>query len=157
MAKIIFLDVDGILNIHSESYYTRTLDKNDESRTIEEHLVKRLMWILEQTGAVIVVSSSWRLNMDELQRDMEDAGFTMWNLVIGKTPRIRWRGDEIEDWISHHTDIENYVVLEDEIIDVCGEYCNAIPPENVVEIDMETGITHATAMKAVEILTKKGK
>ena len=35
------------------------------------------------------------------------------------------------------------VVLEDEIDDVCGEKCSTIDKLNVIEVNMQTGLTHA--------------
>jgi len=52
--KVIFLDVDGVLNIMGGSY--RTFMK-PYGHHIEYHLVQRLNYIIEKTGAKIVVSS----------------------------------------------------------------------------------------------------
>ena len=47
--KVIFLDVDGVLNSNRST-----------EPTIAEDMVKRLAHIVEKTGASIVLSSSWR-------------------------------------------------------------------------------------------------
>ena len=49
--KIVFLDVDGVLH----SIFART-----ESQLFRSDCLKRLKKIIEQTGAKIVLSSSWR-------------------------------------------------------------------------------------------------
>ena len=149
MAKVIFLDIDGVLNIYSPAYCTSRFSSDGSIKHIEEHLVARLMWIMEQTDAVICISSSWRGNMDDLQEQMEKSGFTKWDRVVGKTPRLHNRGDEIAAWMANRTDIEKYIVLEDEPIDVCGEKCNAIPDWFVVKVDMKEGLTFANAEEAV--------
>lgn len=46
--KVIFLDIDGVLN------------QDNGGPKIEECFVKRLAHIVEETGAEIVLSSSWR-------------------------------------------------------------------------------------------------
>jgi hypothetical protein len=152
--KIIFLDVDGVLNIYSKSYITYAYKKDKSVEYVEPFLLKRLEWILKETSAKIVISSSWRLTMDDLQNVFEAAGFEMWDEVIGRTSisKFRYRGEEIMDWLDHHKDVEKYVVLEDEIDDVCGEKCNNIPKENVVEVDMRNGLTHQDVQNTIEIL-----
>ena len=55
MKKILFLDIDGVLNI--------TCNYFDEfGCTFEKPFVDNLAWIIEQTGAKIVISSSWRMD-----------------------------------------------------------------------------------------------
>ncbi len=143
MAKVIFLDIDGVLNIMSESYRTTNIMRRGAMIYIEPHLAERLDYIIQKTGAMIVVSSSWRGDMDDLQKQMERAGFKNWNKVIGRTPYIHGgRGLEIQAWLAHHTGVTKYVVLEDEIDDVCGEKCDAVPRSNVVEVDMQSGLSH---------------
>ena len=46
--KVIFLDIDGVLN------------QDNGGAKIEEQFVRRLAHIVEETGAEIVLSSSWR-------------------------------------------------------------------------------------------------
>lgn len=51
--RLIFLDIDGVLNGHN--YCDRA-----KSSRLEPHLVQRLNTILEVTGANVVLSSAWR-------------------------------------------------------------------------------------------------
>ncbi len=160
MARVIFLDIDGVLNVMSPSYNTLKIRKGMENIYIERMLVERLLWLIEKTDAVVVISSSWRHDMDELQIQMSRAGMdseTWEKRVVGKTPTIRWRGDEITAWMANHTDITSYVVLEDEPEDVCGDYCDAIPAQNVVHVDMKNGLTHQDIEKAKKILEEDEK
>lgn len=61
MSKIIFLDVDGVLNIYSESYRTNDTKYDYHFPTditrLEFHLVKRLEYIIDKTNADMVVCS----------------------------------------------------------------------------------------------------
>ena len=50
--KVIFLDIDGVLNDEGE--------EREKGVYIDETRVQRLASIVEQTGAEIVLSSSWR-------------------------------------------------------------------------------------------------
>ena len=90
--------------------------------------------------------------MDDLQKQMEKAGFTMWNRVVGKTPKLRHRGNEIAQWLKDRKDIMSYVVLEDEPDDICGEKCSAIPGCDVVFVNMNNGLSHEDVEKAKLIL-----
>jgi len=57
--KIIFLDIDGVLNILSDSYYSMGYD-NLGNDPIERHLMVRLEFIMCRVpDARIVISSSW--------------------------------------------------------------------------------------------------
>lgn len=72
--KIIFLDVDGVLNSDSDYYYTTGPNKGDPRaraphcgtyatgvyRGISDKKVKRLAKIVEETSASIVLVSSWK-------------------------------------------------------------------------------------------------
>ena len=153
--SIIFADMDGVINILSPSYNTCMIQPDGNTIWFEHHLIKRLDWLIDQTLSEVVISSSWRLDMEDLEKLMKQYGFRNWDKVIGSTPYrngIRWRGDEIQTWLDENNYKGKYVVLEDEVIDVCGDYCDTIPREFVVEVDMKTGLTHADVEKAKGIL-----
>ena len=148
--KVIFLDVDGVLNIMSNSY--RTFMK-PYGQHIEPHLVQRLNYLMEVTDARVVVSSSWRLHMDDLEGQMVTQGFKYWDRVIGKTRYGQgYRGEQIRDWISDNDYDGKYVVLEDEPSDVCGNKCRAINAMYVVHVDMNEGLTQNDVDRAIGIL-----
>ncbi len=154
--KIILLDIDGVLNVMSESYNTAIYRPDGTVVWMDAMLVQRLNWLIDKCKAHVVISSSWRLNMEDLKLQLEKNGFTHWDKVVGKTPynnTLRWRGDEIKHWLDNtEHDVETYVVLEDEIIDVCGDYCDTISEEFVVEVDMKNGLSHQDVEKAKNIL-----
>ncbi len=152
--RIVFLDVDGVLNIMSDSYRTSAQRTNNKTKWMEEYLIQRLEYLLYETKSKIVISSSWRLDMSDLKVQMERYGFSLWDRVIGYTPRTGHRGDEIQSWIDSHSDILSYVVLEDEPCDVCGEKCNTIPVKKVVQVDMKEGLSHKNIEEAIKILLK---
>jgi len=148
--RVIFLDVDGVLNIESRSYKTFMRPRGQH---IEEHLVKRLDYIISQTEAKIVVSSSWKTMMEDLKMQMEEAGFSNWDVVIGKTEiNSKLRGDQILECVEHLKHIDSYVVLEDEPDIVCGDKCASIPSEKVVRVDKKNGLTDQNVDEAIKIL-----
>ena len=144
--KVIFLDIDGVLNGWDLSEYVKYNIWNivpskkikDFIRSLSHYTdvdkkrVKRLGKICKKTGAKVVLSSSWRnglLHCNDTRRYDSDENKLFWNLidkyhieVIDKTPRLRTsykREDEIKAWISkHECEIENYIILDDEDTDL---------------------------------------
>lgn len=51
--KIIFLDIDGVLNVFGKSH-------DQYGKTFHKHFENNLKYIIEQTNAKIVLSSTWR-------------------------------------------------------------------------------------------------
>ena len=171
--NIIFLDVDGVLNIMSDSYNSCAWI-NLSYDAVEPHLMKRLEYLIEQTDAYIVISSSW--SEVQLKQVLEQKRFKYIDRILGRTHRgqtdnplnvpderliiqqgtgikfLEYRGDQINEWIHDNNFSGNYVVLEDEILDVCGELCNSIPKENVIEVDMNEGLSHKNVLEAISIL-----
>ncbi|CAA0163047.1 conserved hypothetical protein [Tenacibaculum maritimum] len=125
--KIIFLDIDGVLN-------NSTFFKSEEckacgtsiKRYFDPKCVQVLNSITLETGAKIVVSSSWRItrSLVQLQDLFKLIGIT--GKVYGKTQDLslyetdskNLRGLEIKDWITTNkkrikTPIQ-YIILDDE-------------------------------------------
>jgi len=148
--KIIFLDVDGVLNIISDSYRTMAWT-NYGNDAVEPHLMKRLEYLLEKVpDANIVISSAW--SEIQLTDVLEKLRFKFMNKIIGRTPRrLRYRGQQINSWLLNNN-WSKYVVLEDEISDVCGDKCSLIPKEFVIQVDMKEGLSNKNIEKAIQIL-----
>src|SRR5271154_3949306 len=132
--KCIFLDFDGVLNSHKfmlEEFELRgTVDGPRGTVGLDSKAVARVNTLCERTGAVIVVSSSWRYghNLLELREILKEAGLAEVIKVIDTTPLPRdlvsdpvaskiimgyRRGDEIDYWLrflSHaHGKVESFV------------------------------------------------
>jgi hypothetical protein len=96
--KIIFLDFDGVLN--SENWYRRRFNEIDRDTAAGNYpfyefdplSIKELNRIVEQTGASVVVSSSWRVGnrIQDLQQMLDAVGFV--GNVIDTTPRFSTKG-----------------------------------------------------------------
>lgn len=153
MKNIIFLDIDGVLNMYGSSY--RTFMK-PFGQHIELHLVHRLNYIVEQVEEIsFVISSSWRFDMKELKKQLEQQGFKYWDKVIGSTASLDFRGQEIKAWILSNKFKGKYLVIDDEIIDICGEKCDLIPKNKVLQTDGNEGLLHKNAIFAINYF--KGK
>ena len=117
--KVIFLDIDGVLN---SDRYIKMRDPREES-SIDETRLPLLRRILEETGAVLVLSTSWRLywSPDPLQCDpawwgvgeaLDRCGF----VIFDRTPAYNGnnRDREIGDWLTAHGgEVESFVILDD--------------------------------------------
>jgi hypothetical protein len=123
--KVIFLDMDGVLN--SADYLARWRKgeqrkkqiRNKEDRWVEmidKKAVKLLNEVIEATDAKVVISSTWRIlnSADMMQSYLNKKGFK--GEVIGQTPRMPFdqRGDEIKRWLDTHKNIESFVIFDDD-------------------------------------------
>lgn len=164
--KILFLDIDGVLN--TKWWYSqmdRNTPKDKYGYAFDPKAVANLKRIVEETGADIVISSSWKC-MGHSQ--MED----MWkerNLpgkIVGVTPnsvsdnlltdadidsmeQFHIRGEEIKEWLTKHgKHVSHYAIIDD--------MDNMLPEQqsHFVNTNPEVGITEDDAEKTIEILNK---
>ncbi len=111
--KILFLDIDGVLN--SKAGWER--DNPDTIKYMQKECVTLLNKIVAEIPDLkIVISSSWRhaFPMEDIITMLGDAG----KVVIGKTPQVHLsggqRGDEIQSWLDFNPGVENFVILDDD-------------------------------------------
>ena len=86
----------------------------------------------------------------DLLKQIKEQGFKYWDKVIDKTPYMSFRGDEIQAWINQNNFKGTYLVIDDEITDICGDYCNEIPKENVLQTDGNEGLLHKDALNIIK-------
>lgn len=165
--KIIFLDIDGVLNYYH--YLKGEENLNDCKWDTDPYPLSRkkmaiLNGIIEKTGAKIVLTSVWRLHFDTVEEcDAYFKGRGLKGDIIGKTDRSKqWmlRGNEIRQWIYEHIDLlefestldagrfHNYVILDDDSDMLLWQ------KDNFIHINGEFGLTEEDADKAIEILNK---
>ena len=167
MIKIIFLDIDGVIatpkSIDEAGFWTFTKECQDN-----------LGIILKETGAKIVVSSSWRLHtVKDTVEDLREKGFLYCDSIIGVTIRAYHyiqkgihlsipRGVEIKQWIDTHVHSNNgkdfirkvlfldysYVILDDDV-DMLLEHTHQF-----INTNPDNGLTVEEANKAIEILNR---
>lgn len=118
--KVIFLDIDGVLN--SDTYMEKQLDNSSEG--IESEIDPATLILLKKavdtTGAKIILSSSWRImrKYNELEKFLMKFGISL----SGKTPYVDGkRGLEIKQYLSENKNIEQYLILDDEIFESFDE------------------------------------
>ena len=113
--KVIFLDIDGVLN--SDEYFDkiRNLDIQGIEQEVDIEKIKLLKKAINETGAKVVLSSSWRntRNGQQLKELLSN-----YEICVDSTPFIQnKRGLEIKQWLSEHQCIEDFVILDDEVFD----------------------------------------
>lgn len=110
--KVIFLDIDGVMN-GSES---RPEHRRGLVSWLEPEPVALINRIVAATGAVVVVSSTWRLTVawDDLRAAFREAGCTA--EIVGATPDLdaRDRQREVLAWLAAQaTPPTRFVVIDD--------------------------------------------
>lgn len=103
--KVIFVDVDGVLN--SDDFIDSVKGKQD----IDIKTVLLLKRAIEETGAKIVMDTSFRYTQSflKVQEMLLQNG-----IMFDKTPFIdNERGKEIKQYLSEYKDIEDYILLDD--------------------------------------------
>lgn len=154
--KVIFLDVDGVLNNetlaaeigwggHFEEYEEATRDR---IRWFQKS-VDNLRSIVEETDSQIVISSTWRVHFS-VKKFKEMFAVYGWDNapVIDRTPITRKsRGIEINRWLVDHK-VEGYVIIDD--------YPDFLPEQNshFVETDPNIGLTDDDTHRAITILNR---
>ena len=158
MRRIIFLDIDGVLN--TKFWYAQ--GKRDKyGNVFDPNAVDNLAKIIEETGADIVISSSWKImGISMLQGMWKDRDLP--GKIIDVTPDIMCdellmseedinylynRGSEIKGWLLQHKD-ENiqYVILYD--------FDDILPEQQLhfIQTYPDIGITKGNVVQAIMIL-----
>lgn len=121
--KIVFLDIDGVLNSRE---YDRRRNWNEQT-DIDETRLPFLKKLIGETGAEIVLSSTWRVHWDKDEKKCDADGeyinrtFAKYGLKIyDKTPYLgicAERYDEIALWLKTAAEqaekIEKFVIIDD--------------------------------------------
>ena len=149
MKKIVFLDVDGVLNNQAWAYemYKHGVLVYRDCLLYEPSLLQ-LKRIVDGTGAIIVVSSSWRQDaaMYEKLRDwLERFGMEIYD----RTPYVcADRGDDITAWFILHPGKYRYVILDD-------DYDMGVHIDHLVQTEFDAGLTEADADRCIKALGRK--
>lgn len=186
--KIIFLDIDGVLN--HQNWFSRRHKEVNQNDVVSHYpfyefdpeSVEQLNRIINETGAKVVVSSTWRLGrtITQLQEILDRVGFI--GEVIDKTPnfhakgtdndgeRIGYtipRGCEIDWWLKNEGEfqrinwsteeqqkyIDKSIVKNYIIIDDDSDMLYN-QREHFIHTSFMSGLTNELTDKAISILNK---
>lgn len=149
MIKVLFLDIDGVLNTDRQQWHCQMncITPIDEFGYEFDHkAVDNLATILEETGAEIVISSSWKfLGLQTLQKMWEDRKLP--GTILDITSDGKSKGWEIDEWLMEcESQVNRYAIIDDE---------NDILPKQLnhfVQTNSQFGITCKDAERDITIL-----
>lgn len=170
--RILFLDVDGVLNNMTTKErwdghsYGPQVDAEWGFTGIDSRIVPIFNRLIRQTGALVVVSSTWRLDTSVEELSHVFAGFGMWCEIVGFTPNMRrrpggwdpygdtWtvvpRAHEIKAWLDANVgSYESFAIVDDD--PSAAEKDDDLFTRSVLT-DPDVGLTAEDASKLEEIL-----
>ena len=165
--KIIFLDIDGVLNTE---YYQGLLEyqgkpwQDEYGAFFDPKSVKQLKKIIDATDADIVVESSWKyLGLDAMKElwdarnlpgrviditpsSVSNEHLININLDYLDTSTLHCKGIEIASWLAEQTEDIRYVIIDDEYVILESQF-----PHFILTNPYE-GITEEQANRTISIL-----
>lgn len=178
--KIIFLDIDGVLNSRPNffEYWWWRLTKDIKKKlwpwlptggiqNINRRHARRLEQLVRRTGAFIVISSTWRHTFPKSGQWyllLGLAGAPMASRrVVGLTGSLGpsksfepVRGNEIELWLREHGCYQNaevrYIILDDD-----SDMTEEQKASHFVHVKNSTGLRSKHVRKAIQLLGKREK
>ncbi|CAB4196772.1 hypothetical protein UFOVP1290_292 [uncultured Caudovirales phage] len=163
MIKLIFLDIDGVLNsnryMKSPQYFDETKDYDPRGMEIinkahHTHLnpeaVRLVNLLVDKTGAEVILSSTWRnrYSIDEMNAMLSMRGATF--KIVGITPvffSFRGRGGEIKDFLEDLDGEITFVILDD-----INQFHDYGFDEQFIQTTEEDGLTMAHIERAIKVL-----
>jgi len=166
MRKVLFLDIDGVLNTERQHWHCQMNGIAPIDRfgyAFDPKAVANLASILTETGAEIVISSSWKsIGFMNMVKMWENRGLP--GKIIDITPNTvsdefllnanledmelqPIKGVEIKDWLtSHEKQVSHYTIIDDE---------SGMLPEqqpHFVQTNPQFGITRDDSQRVINIL-----
>ena len=168
MSKILFLDIDGVLNTerqHDHCVEAKLAYVDNFGYAFDPVSVANLKMIVDETGADIVISSSWKFwglstmqklwasrklpgkIIDVTPNNVSDEMLLSVDLDLMELPA--GKGSEIKEWLSTSgSQVTDYAIIDD-LPDMLPEQ-----QSHFVQTDPRIGITEEDAERIIEILTK---
>ena len=160
-ARVIFLDVDGVLTTEDEELTSKveiawpTLSSDasahlGQSSWLDRRCTQRLVELCASTDSRIVISSNWRLSLTlkaELCRALVLAGLPP-SHIVGETSQLpSGRASEITAWLDEHAGlVTNWVVIDD------MGFSSAALDGHLIWVNPEHGLCEEHLGRAREIL-----
>ncbi len=151
--KLIFLDMDGVLNRDSTE-----IAAPSGCMFVEDELVKKLQNIYYETHANIVLSSSWRMGWYDIKSGKTDthnaedyraltAKLLSFGIPINGHTELLYdqsRAGEITKYLNSQQDVDGFIILDDMLIKGYEDH--------QIMTDPETGLTDNDVKNAIALL-----
>ena len=171
--KAIFLDIDGVLNCFNTDKRIRSKSRCGSFIGIDKDKTQRLATIVKETGAILILTSSWKIGWEPkgnytvdkydiyeeatnyhakyLDNHLKKKG----KLIITDKTRERnlnQRGMGIKAYLAQHPEIKDWIVIDDEVFYDFKHY-KILP--HLIHTDLQFGLTDADATAAIMMLNGK--
>lgn len=154
--KVIFLDIDGVLNSVSSFIYNNRmhflgLTQDFSHESLCPIACSNLQYVLEECPDIkLVISSTWRkyYSLEEIKAKFDRYGVDS-SRIVGMNPiDSSYRGKEIQEYLDLHPEITQFAILDDD---------SDMEPnmERLVKVDSRNGFTFTDAEKLIEMLGEK--
>jgi len=148
--KIIFLDIDGVMN--SEQYYRAVDRKQKNWSRFDPSAVLLIKNLIEEFSPKIVITSTWRFGaIKQLSEELKSAELINYLHKDWKTPQVYPpnRGKEIKMWLDKHPEISEYVIIDDD------KEMFEEQEAKLVQTELYSGLKSEHYHKASEILSSE--
>ncbi|WP_299104689.1 HAD domain-containing protein [uncultured Bradyrhizobium sp.] len=158
LPPIIFLDIDGVLNVNKVVWrtlpvglpkpgraYKRPPRRLEREREFSCHAVTQLERLVRQTGALLVLSSSWRLRQGARETLAGHGVIGPWHDDWRTDALAGGRGAQISRWLARNGS-PRHVILDDWPHELREHGAT------LVRIDDRIGLTRELASRAGEII-----
>lgn len=151
--KVIFLDVDGLLN---NANYTKKCYRKNGHKPMSMYCVpfdpynlKNLAKIVRKTGANIVLTSTWRLDKEHmavLRARLAEYGLKIYDQTSNFGMN---RGAEISEWLKEHLKgKKSFVIIDDDTFDILPFFDR----KYIIQTNAKYGLTFGDRIKAINKL-----
>lgn len=136
--KVLFLDIDGVVNC------VTTAQRHRGVIGIDPYMALIVDRIIQATGCDVVLSSTWRLweeSRKEVERQVCKFIDVTKSMPLQGGSETHERGKEIAEWLSRHPEVERYAILDDST--------DFIPGQPLFKTMWSTGLTQEIANEVI--------
>ena len=145
MLKILFLDIDGVVNT------SHTKERHGPFIGIDPDLASKIVSIQKLTGCKIVLSSTWRLDEESIKEVERHIGE-----LYSMTPHLpkEIRGEEIQIWLDLMQPKESEPIRYAIVDDCSSKYMLKSQLPHFFGTDGEVGITNSIGTNIIIYLNQ---
>ena len=114
--KVVFLDIDGVLNSHRTCLAFGGIPsgmKKEAVKFLDPLALNMIREICKLSDAKVVLSSTWRKNRP-FQEYAKEFDLPIIDRTGSYSDKGHMRGYEIEDWLDKHPEVTHYAIIDDD-------------------------------------------